>query len=165
MRSKPGINFVLLLLVTLSAGCAETKLDFCKYLSLEEARVFDRTISNAEMRQTEKILYCVYKNETSDRLFISLDRALKYPPKDFLKVLAKNSPEKYEKIISLSGPGVDSAALFLGNDNYNLRLEFLIAQNSGFSVTMRAHDVTSTSSEKIYKLKDIATRVLSRLSE
>ena len=162
MHLTSGIKVVLMLFFALSVGCAETKQDFCKHLSLEEAQAFDPTISNTEMRQTKRILYCVYKNETSDRLFVSVDRAMKYSPKDFLKVLAKNSPDEYEEILSLSGAGIDSAALFLGNDD-ELQLDFLIAQNNEYSVTIRAREVTSTSSGKIDKLQSIATKVLSRI--
>ena len=162
MHLTSGIKVVLMVFFALSVGCTETKQDFCKHLSLEEAQAFDPTISNTEMRQTKRILYCVYKNETSDRLFVSVDRAMKYSPKDFLKVLAKNSPDEYEEILSLSGAGIDSAALFLGNDD-ELQLDFLIAQNNEYSVTIRAREVTSTSSGKIDKLQSIATKVLSRI--
>jgi len=162
MHLTSGIRVVLTLFFALSVGCTETKQDFCKHLSLEEAQAFDPTISNTEMRQTKRILYCVYKNDTSDRLFVSVDRAMKYSPKDFLKVLAKNSPDEYEEIVSLSSAGIDSAALFLGNVD-ELQLDFLISQNSEYSVTIRAREVTSTSSGKIDKLQSIATKVLSRI--
>jgi hypothetical protein len=162
MKSSPGIKIFLLVIIALSSGCAKTEQDFCKYLSLEEAQGFDETITNAEMRQTKRILYCVYKNEASDRLFISLDQALKYSSKDFLEVLANNSPEKYEEIITLPGVGIDAAALFLGNDD-ELKLDFLIAQNSKYSVTIRAHDVISTDADKMDKLRSIAATVLSRI--
>ena len=85
------IKLVLLVFLALLAGCAESEQDFCQYLSVEEAQAFDPNIYAAEMRQTERILYCVYKDDTSDRLFISLDRALKYSPEAFLQVVAKNS--------------------------------------------------------------------------
>ena len=162
MKLSPAIKLFLLVSIALSLGCAKTEQDFCKYLSLEEAQEFDATISSTEMRQTERILYCVYKNEASDRLFISLDQALKYSSKDFLKVLANNSSEKYEKIISLSSADIDAAALFSGNDD-ELKLEFLLAQNSKYSVTIRAHDVTSTDTDKVDKLRSIAAMVLSRI--
>ena len=162
MKLSPAIKLFLLVSIALSLGCAKTEQDFCKYLSLEEAQEFDATISSTEMRQTERILYCVYKNEASDRLFISLDQALKYSSKDFLEVLAKNSPEKVEEIITLPSAGIDAAALFLGNDD-ELKLDFLLAQNSKYSVTIRAHDVTSTDTDKVDKLRSIAAMVLSRI--
>jgi hypothetical protein len=162
MKLSPAIKLFLLVSIALSLGCAKTEQDFCKYLSLEETQEFDATISSTEMRQTERILYCVYKNEASDRLFISLDQALKYSSKDFLEVLAKNSPEKVEEIITLPSTGIDAAALFLGNDD-ELKLDFLLAQNSKYSVTIRAHDVTSADADKVDKLKSIAVMVLSRI--
>ena len=162
MKLSLGIKLFLLVSIALSLGCSKAEQDFCKYLSLEETQEFDATISNTEMRQTERILYCVYKNEASDRLFISLDQALKYSSKDFLKVLANNSSEKYKKIISLSSADIDAAALYLGNDD-ELKLEFLLVQNSKYSVTIRAHDVTSTDADKVDKLKSIAAMVLSRI--
>jgi len=156
------IKLVLLVFLALLAGCAEPEQDFCQYLSVEEAQAFDPNIYATEMRQTERVLYCVYKDDTSDRLFISLDRALKYAPKDFLQVVAKNSPEKNEDIVSLSNADIDAAALFLGNDD-EMNLDFLIAQNSDYSVTIRAHDVTNASSAKIESLQKIAALVLSRI--
>jgi len=162
MQFAIRIKLVLLVFLALLAGCAEPEQDFCQYLSVEEAQAFDSNIYAAEMRQTERILYCVYKDDTSDRLFVSLDRALKYAPEDFLQVVANNSPEKNEDIVLLSSAGIDAAALFLGDDD-ELNLDFLIAQNSDFSVTIRAHDVTNTSAAKINTLQKIAAMVLSRL--
>lgn len=163
MKMLLGIKLILLVFIWSLAGCAKTETDFCKYLSLEEVQVFDQSITSSEMRQTEKILYCVYRNDAADRLFISLDRALKYPPEDFLKVVAKNSPEEYEEIMTFSGADINTAALFLSDERNQLKLEFLISQNSEYSVTIRAHDLVSTNTDKITELKDIAKMVVSRI--
>ena len=163
MNSELSIGLVLLLTVSGLTGCAGTEQDFCQYLSLEEAQAFDRTISSTEMRQTERVLYCVYKSSSSDRLFVSLDRALKYSPEDFLKVVTKNSPEEFEKLMTFSESGIDTSVLFLGDEHDELELDFLISQDSEYSVTIRARDVTSKSLDKIDKLKELAKTVLSRL--
>jgi len=156
-------KLAILAIITLPFGCAETKQDYCKFLTLQEAQVFDPSISKAEMRQTKKINYCVYKSSTSDKMFISVDRALSYPAREFFAVLAKNSPEKFDEIVSLPATGNETTALFLGNQDDQLKLDFLITQNSQYSVTIRAHDVTRTSSDKIDKLTAVASLVLSRL--
>jgi hypothetical protein len=160
MRLRLGITLVLLAFIALSAGCA--KQDFCKYLSLREAQAFAPTITNAKMRQTKKLLYCVWGDGTSDKLFISLDRAMNHHPQEFLKVLAKNSPEENHEVVSIAGVGTEAAALFLGNAG-QLKLDFLIAQNSKYSVAIRAPDVTASDSQEFIKLKEIASTVLSRI--
>lgn len=162
MRHLFGVKRVFLVVITLLVSCTGSKQDFCKYLSLSEAQVFDQTISNTEMRQTEFVLYCVYKDGSLDRLLVTLDRRMKSSVKKFFKVFAQNSPEKYNEIISLSVSGTDSAALFLGNGK-ELKLNFLIAQNSKHSVILRAIDVISTQDDKIDALDAIAKKVLSRM--
>ena len=162
MKLNVILKFILFIDIMFLVACSEPQQDFCKYLSIAEAQDFDPSISRTEMRQTKHILYCVYGDGLSDKLFISVDRPLKYSPEDFLKVLAKNSPEENEEIISFSDVGNNAAALFLGDDD-QLDLEFLIAQNKKYSVTIRAHGVENTSSEKINKLKSFAAKVLSRI--
>lgn len=160
MALRPNATLVLLAFVVLAAGCG--KQDFCKYLSLREAQTFAPTITNANMRQTKRLLYCVWGDGTSDKLFISIDRAMNNHPQDFLKVLAKNSPEEKHEVVSIAGVGTGAAALFLGNAE-PLKLDFLIAQNSKYSVAIRAPDVTAAQSAEFGKLKEIASTVLSRL--
>jgi hypothetical protein len=160
MRLRLSITLALVAAITLSAGCG--KQDFCKYVSLREAQAFAPSITNAKMRQTKRLLYCVWGDGTSDKLFISIDRALKYHPQDFLKVLAKNSPEEKYEVVSIAGVGTEAAALFLGNAD-PLKLDFLIAQNSKYSVTIRAPDVTAAHSQEFAKIKEIASTVLSRI--
>jgi hypothetical protein len=162
MSVARSIKLVTLLSITLLVGCIGEK-DFCKYLPLAEAQAYDPSISKTEMRQTKKILYCVYKSATSDRLFISMDTVMKHSPREFLKVLAKNSPEQYSEVRPLSGFSNDGAALFLGDEENQLRLDFLIVQNRKYLVVIRAPDVMSTNSENLDKLNEIASKVLSRI--
>jgi len=147
---------------TLLVGCADSKQDFCKYLTVEEARSFDSNIVVSEMRQTKGLLYCVWGDGKSDKLFISLDRAIDHSLSDFLKVVAKNSPEANQKVISVSGVGNEAAALFLGDDG-RMALEFFISQNSKYSITIRAPDVNSVDSKKFSRLKEIADMILPRI--
>jgi len=155
-------RFVALVVCAWLAGCGQADQDFCQYLSLAEAQQFDPDISDANMRQTNGLLYCVWGDGKSDRLFISLDRAMDYKAVDFLSVVAKNSPEPDEELIRLFGIGTDAAALFLG-ENDEMQLDFLVVQNRDYSVTIRARDVTSSDSPEFEQLKEIAATVLSRL--
>ena len=143
-------------------ACSGAEQDFCQYLSLSEAQAFDSSITTSEMRQTKLVLYCVWKAGSSDRLFLSLDRAIESGPREFLKVLAKNSPETHDEVITLSDVGGEGAALFLG-DGDTLELEFLVAQNDRYSVTMRAPDVERKDAGKLDRLRQTARTVLSRL--
>lgn len=162
----PKTRFVPALYILASSmlltACTGAEQDFCRYLSLDEARSFDPQITSAEMRQTELVRYCVWQAGVSDRLFISLDRALNYHPRDFLKVLAKNSPEENDEVVTLADTGNEGAALFLG-DGADLELEFLVAQNGRYSVTIRAPNVERGSAAKLDRLSKIANTVLTRL--
>lgn len=155
-------RLVVFALFGLLAACSAGQQDFCQYLSLDEARAFDPNITASEMRQTPLILYCVWKAGPSDSLFLSLDRATESTPRDFLRVLAKNSPEDNTEVVSLSDVGGDGAALFLG-DGAALDLDFLVAQNDRYSVTLRANKVRRQDTEKLDELRHIARTVLSRL--
>jgi hypothetical protein len=155
-------RFIALVLFGLLAACSAGKQDFCRYLSLDEARAFDPSITASAMRQTPLILYCVWKAGPSDSLFLSLDRATETTPRDFLRVLAKNSPEENTEVVTLSDVGGDGAALFLG-DGDALDLDFLVAQNDRYSVTLRANNVERSDTEKLDELRHIARTVLSRL--
>lgn len=156
-RLREGL---LLAAVFLSTACSET--DFCQYLTVDEAKSFDPAINQTEMRQTEAVLYCVYKSADSDRLFLSLDRAFGSTPEQFLRVLAKNAPERSQKIVSLPGEDYTAAALFLGDSDI-LELDFLVAQNAHFSVAVRAPRVASDEPVKLQHLQQIVDRVMSRL--
>lgn len=162
MRVAKLMSFLVLLPAIFLAGCSGEK-DFCKYLSVAEARSFDPAITSTEMRQTELILYCVYKSPTSDILFVSLDTALKHSAVDFLSVIARNSPSRHDEIRPIPGFSNESAALFQGESRDQMKLEFLLAQNRDYSVFIRAHGVTDKSTGKMNKLVDIAAKVLSRL--
>ena len=155
-------RFVLMVLSIVLVGCAEPKQDFCQYLSIEEARAFDSDIAVSSMRQTKGLLFCVWSDGASDRLFVSLDRAMDYSPTDFLAVLAANSPEKHQEVVTVSTVGNQAAALFLSDDK-PVMLEFLISQNNRHSVTIRAPGVERSDAEKLAALKQIADTVLSRL--
>ena len=77
-------------------------------------------------------------------------------------MVAKNSPEANQKVISVSGVGNEAAALFLGDDG-RMALEFFISQNSKYSITIRAPDVKSVDSKKFSRLKEIADMILPRI--
>jgi hypothetical protein len=160
--SNNPLRLFIALICLLLGSCSGGGRDFCEYLSVAEARSYDPEITQSEMRQTENILYCVYRSNDSDRLLISLDEKLHYPPAEFLEVLARNSPEENDKIVSLSSPGIESAALFLG-DGEKTELEFLVAQNSRHSVIMRAPTLTSTDTGRLEKLKEFSVLILSSI--
>jgi hypothetical protein len=114
------------------------------------------------MQQTKRLLYCVWGDGTSDELFISLDRAMNDSPKEFLQVLAKISPEETYEVGSIAGVGTEAAALFSGNAG-QLRLEFLLAKNSKYSIAIRASHVTASDSLESIKPREISSTVLSRV--
>jgi len=160
MRSKLWLTLVLSAFIALSAGCG--KQDFCKYLSLREAQAFAPTITTANMRQAKRLLYCVWSDGSSDKLFISLDGAMNHSPKEFLTVLGRNSPDESYEVVPIAGVGTEAAALFVGRAG-RLSLDFLVAQNSKYSVVIRAPGITDSDSQEFIKLKDIASTVLSRI--
>ncbi len=162
IASDATARIVLLACLMLLAGCGRADPDYCQHLSLPEAQQFDADISESAMRQTEGFLYCVWGDGKSDELFISLNLARDYSSAEFLSVVAKNSPEPDEELVRLTGIGNDAAALFLGEDG-KMQLDFLVAQNRDYSITIRAHDVASPDSERFAALKDIAATVLDRL--
>jgi hypothetical protein len=131
---------------------------------MAEAQRFDATIREAAMRQTKGLLYCVWGDGRNDKLFVSLDGALDYRAAEFLSVVAKNSPEPDDEIVAVPGVGSDAAALFLGDDDA-MALDFLIAQNSRYSITLRARGVTRADSPAFEELERIATTVLERLPD
>lgn len=143
-------------------GCTGSSPDFCQYLSLAEAQTFNTSIVASNMRQTKGLSYCVWGDGNSDKLFISLDPAMDHSPQDFLNVVAKNSPEENQKVVSVSGVGDEAAALFSSDDG-PLVLDFLIAQNSEYSIVVRAPEVNSADSLQFRNLKNIAATVLSRI--
>jgi len=177
MRSQPGVDTMryerigtivlarkCLILVACSLvlfACAESKPDFCKYLSLDEARLFDPGIVESKMRQTKGLLYCVWGDGASDKLFISLDRALDYSPSEFLQVVAQNSTGLSLEQGGMTVAGNQIGALFL--EENDLKLEFVIAQNDEYSITIRAPGIDSEDSRKLGKLYEIADTVLARL--
>lgn len=159
----PKRRYLLLLTCgLLLSACAEKQQDFCQYLSLEEARLFDANIVRSEMRQTRALLFCVWSDGASDRLFMSLDRALDYTTTDFLKVVAQNSTERYRQVVPVPGVGNEAAALYLGEEE-PVELEFLIAQDQRYSITLKAPGVRKSDAEKLDALNQIANLVLSRL--
>lgn len=159
MSSKFGFLVSCLVLLFTASACSKAKLGPCSLLGVDEAQLFDSTISISKAfppKGAEKNDLCLYYNANGEprlMLFVWSD-----PKSDPIDVISSGMTSGDSRIIEIAGVGEKAAAGFASGE-----LKLLAARNKKGMVGVRVRDPITQSDAKFDDVKALVAKLLGRL--